>query len=78
MPCWVPARGDEAGFGRRSAKKALAAGLIYRPLANTVRDTLTYWNGLPVERRAKPGAGLSADREAQVLAKWKLKNKTDS
>jgi 2'-hydroxyisoflavone reductase len=78
LPCWIPAHGDEAGFGQRSAKKALAAGLMYRPLINTVRDTLAYWNGLPAERRAKPLAGLSPEREAEVLAKWAQKNKTSS
>jgi 2'-hydroxyisoflavone reductase len=78
LPCWIPAHGDEAGFGQRSAKKALAAGLMYRPLINTVRDTLAYWNGLPAERRAKPLAGLSPEREAEVLAKWAQRNKTSS
>jgi len=78
LPCWIPAHGDEAGFGQRSAKKALAAGLMYRSLDNTVRDTLAFWNTLPLERREKPGAGLSAERETEVLAKWKLKNKTAS
>lgn len=78
LPCWIPAQGDEAGFGRRSAKKALAAGLMYRSIESTVRDTLAYWNSLPAERRAKPGAGLSSEREAAVLAKWKQKNKAAS
>ncbi|MEO8003177.1 MAG: NAD-dependent epimerase/dehydratase family protein [Arenimonas sp.] len=78
LPCWIPAHGDQAGFGQRSAKKALDAGLIYRSLESTVRDTLAYWNTLTAERRAKPGAGLSAEREADVLAKWKLKNKVTS
>ena len=78
LPCWIPAHGDEAGFGRRNTTKALAAGLMYRSLDSTVRDTLAYWNSLPAERRAKPGAGLSAEREAAVLAKWKSKNKAAS
>jgi 2'-hydroxyisoflavone reductase len=77
LPCWLPAKGDDAGFGRLSAKKALAAGLIYRPIANTVRDTLTWWNARTPEEKVKPvGAGISAEREAEVLAKWKVKNKT--
>jgi 2'-hydroxyisoflavone reductase len=76
LPCWLPAKGDDAGFGRLSAKKALAAGLMYRPLSNTVRDTLTWWNARSPEERAKPaGAGISAESEAEVLAKWKAKNK---
>lgn len=70
MPVWIPAQGEYAGFGRISSAKAQAAGLRYRPLPDTVRDTLAYWRGLPAERRAKPKAGLSAAREAEVLAAW--------
>lgn len=70
MPIWIPASGEYAGFGRISSAKAQAAGLAYRPLRETVRDTLEYWRGLSAERRAKPKAGLSAAREAEVLAAW--------
>lgn len=73
LPCWIPAQGDEAGFGQLSAAKALAAGLAYRPLEQTVRDTLDWWLKQPVDRRAKPKAGLSAEREAAVLAAWRQK-----
>jgi len=73
LPCWIPAKGDEAGFGRLSAAKALAAGLAYRPLEQTVRDTLAWWQQQPEERRAKPKAGLSAEREAAVLLAWRQK-----
>ncbi|MET4728444.1 2'-hydroxyisoflavone reductase [Lysobacter enzymogenes] len=70
MPAWIPARGEYAGFGRTSVSKARAAGLTYRPLRETVRDTLAWWRKLPEERRAKPKAGLSAQREGEVLAAW--------
>lgn len=70
LPAWIPARGEYAGFGRTSVSKARAAGLTYRPLRETVRDTLAWWRKLPEERRAKPKAGLSAQREAEVLAAW--------
>lgn len=70
LPAWIPARGEYAGFGRTSVSKARAAGLTYRPLRETVRDTLAWWRTLPEERRAKPKAGLSAQREAEVLAAW--------
>ncbi|UZW59668.1 SDR family oxidoreductase [Lysobacter enzymogenes] len=70
MPVWIPARGEYAGFGRTSVRKARAAGLSYRPLRDTVRDTLAWWRKLPEERRAKPKAGLSAQRESEVLAAW--------
>ncbi|ALN79624.1 NAD-dependent epimerase/dehydratase family protein [Lysobacter antibioticus] len=70
MPAWIPARGEYAGFGRTSVAKARAAGLSYRPLRETVRDTLAYWHGLPAERRSKPKAGIAPQREAEVLQAW--------
>ena len=72
MPCWIPAEGEYAGFGRRSIAKALEAGLAFRPLADTVRDTLAWYDGLDEERRAQvtQRAGLPADKEAEVLAAW--------
>ncbi|MET0808965.1 MAG: NAD-dependent epimerase/dehydratase family protein [Pseudoxanthomonas sp.] len=70
MPVWIPPTGDYAGFGLRSTARAQAAGLRYRPLQATVDDTLQWWLGLPEERRAKPKAGLSSTREAEVLKAW--------
>ena len=34
--------------------KAIAAGLAFRPLAGTVKDTLAWWATVSEERRAKP------------------------
>jgi len=73
MPAWVPGTGDTAGFGLRSNRRAVAAGLTFRPLAATAKDTLAWWKEQPEDRRAKPRAGIAADREAQVLAAWKAK-----
>lgn len=70
MPAWIPARGEYAGFGRRSTARAQAAGLTCRPLETTVRDTLQWWLSLPEDRRAKPKAGISAVRETEVLKAW--------
>jgi 2'-hydroxyisoflavone reductase len=71
MPVWVPGSGDSAGFHRRSIRRALAAGLTYRPLATTAADTLAWFRTQPAARQAKLRAGLTAEREAEVLAKWK-------
>ncbi len=71
MPVWVPGSGDSAGFHRRSIRQALAAGLTYRPLAATAADTLAWFRTQPAERQAKLRAGLTPEREAEVLAKWK-------
>lgn len=74
LPCWIPARGEEAGFGRTSVARAERAGLRWRPLDETVSDTLAWWQGLPAERRAKPRAGITPEREAAVLAAWRARD----
>lgn len=70
LPVWVPGQGESAGFARLSIARALKAGLSFRPLATTAGDTLAWFNGLPAERRAKLRAGISAEREAELLKAW--------
>lgn len=67
MPVWVPPVGDSAGFCRVSVDAAAKAGLTFRGVDATVRDTLAWWKGLAEERRSKLRAGISAEREAEVL-----------
>jgi 2'-hydroxyisoflavone reductase len=73
MPVWLPPIGETAGFGSRSIKRALAAGLTFRPLADTAKATLDYHDARDAERKSKLRAGLSPQREAEVLAAWKKK-----
>src|SRR3954471_6522832 len=47
MPVWVPPKGEEGGLSRTSIKKALAAGLTFRPLDVTARDTVAWFKSLP-------------------------------
>lgn len=42
MPGWLPASPDTAGFGRRSNRRAVNAGLTLRPVVETARDTLAW------------------------------------
>jgi 2'-hydroxyisoflavone reductase len=70
MPVWVPPSGDEGGLGRTSIKKALAEGLTFRPLDVTARDTLAWFKTQPADRQAKLKAGLTSEREKEVLAAW--------
>lgn len=71
MPVWVPLDGEDAGHPFVDVKRALKAGLTFRPLSETVRGTLDWWAGVPQERKDKPlRAGLTPEREAEVLAKW--------
>lgn len=74
MPVWVPNAGDSAGFHTRSNAKAIATGLTFRSLADTVAATLAWFDALPEDRRkAGPRAGIKHEREAEVLAAWKAK-----
>ncbi len=70
MPVWVPPVGDYAGFGRTNVDRAMAAGLTFRPIADTVKATLEWWETLPEERRATLKAGIRPEREAEVLKAW--------
>ena len=70
IPVWVPPRGEEGGMGRISIQRALAKGLTFRLLSETARDTLAWFKAQPAERQAKVKAGLSPEREAEVLAAW--------
>ena len=80
MPVWVPPTGDSAGFARRSAAKAVAKGLTFRPLAVTAKDTLDWAKTRTAEQQQALAegrvAGLSAAREAEVLAAWRARTPT--
>jgi 2'-hydroxyisoflavone reductase len=50
--------------------KAIAAGLSFRPLAVTVRDTLAWWPTVPATRREQPKFAITPEKEAKALADW--------
>ena len=71
MPVWIPPEGDTAGFHQANPDRAVAAGLRFRPIGETARDTLAWWKTQPQERQSKPTrAGIAAEREAEVLKAW--------
>jgi 2'-hydroxyisoflavone reductase len=70
MPVWMPPRDGREGFARFDLSPEVALGLTFRPLAVTTRDTLDYHFSRPPERQAELRAGISAEREAEVLAAW--------
>ncbi|MCC6319413.1 MAG: NAD-dependent epimerase/dehydratase family protein [Gemmatimonadaceae bacterium] len=75
MPIWLPPTGATAGFLRRNIDKALKAGLTFRPLAVTAKDTLDWHRARPeAERTALENgtiAGIPASKEAEVIAAWR-------
>lgn len=74
---WVMPEGDELGHMRISHRKALAAGLTYRPLAVTARDTLAWRqsDAVPAALRATPRYVLTPEQERAMLATWRSATK---
>jgi len=70
MPVWA---GDELGLARTKINRAVAKGLTFRPLTETARDTLAWFKSQPQDRQSKLRAGLTAERETEVLAAWHKK-----
>ncbi len=70
MTVWVPPESEDGGLAQVKIDRAKDAGLTFRPLDETVRDTLDYWHSLPVERRTKPRAGCPPELERKTLAAW--------
>jgi 2'-hydroxyisoflavone reductase len=71
MPLWVPeADPANAGFFAFDCRKAVAAGLTFRPLSETVRATLDWDAARPSERAWR--AGITREREAELLRIWRV------
>jgi 2'-hydroxyisoflavone reductase len=72
---WIMPVDDQVGAMRISQAQAVAAGLTYRPLADTVRDTIAWWysDAVPETRRAAPRFAISAEREAEILTAWRAR-----
>jgi 2'-hydroxyisoflavone reductase len=71
IPIWSPTGGENGGSGTFSGEAARAAGLHNRPERETARNVLTWWDAQSEERRADMKAGLSPDREAELIEAWK-------
>jgi 2'-hydroxyisoflavone reductase len=65
VPVWVPDTAEDAGFSRLDISKAIQAGLEFRPLQDTVRDTIAWANTRPAEYEWR--AGLKPEREQELL-----------
>ena len=82
MPVWLPPVGATAGFSRRANAKAVAAGLTFRPLAVTAKDTLDWHRTRSAadQQALADGAlaGIPAAKEAEVLAAWRASRRAGS
>ena len=73
LPLWVP--GEMVGFSRVDCRKAISASLHFRPLAETIRDTLL-WDATRPESYILR-AGLTPEHEQQLLREWRLASAED-
>lgn len=69
LPCWVPETGELAGLMSTCADAAHAAGLVCRPVEETVGDTWRWLQdeGWPAPRHDRPPVGLPQDVERTLL-----------
>jgi 2'-hydroxyisoflavone reductase len=70
---WAMLKGNDDGMMSIRHEKAIAAGLTYRPLEMTLRDTLAWWPTVPEARRTAPRFSIKPEQEAAALAAWKLR-----
>ena len=67
LPLWLPK--SVWGMSQANISRALAAGLEFRPLAQTVADTLAWDQTRPTDRAWVNG--LKPEREVELLAAWR-------
>jgi len=78
MPFWLPEKDFPHAFEVNCAK-ALASGLRFRPLVDTVADTLAWIRGRDLAKEAAPQrrlkflgqVGMEPERERTLLAEWR-------
>lgn len=75
MPLWIPSsNADAPGFSAIDCRRAIAAGLTFRPLAETAADTLNW--SLQRDPAWQWRAGVAAEKETAVLQAWRASHQT--
>ena len=69
LPLWIPESDPKnAGMSSVSIQRALAAGLTFRPLADTIQATLAWAATRPPDYSLR--AGLKQEKEAELLSAY--------
>jgi 2'-hydroxyisoflavone reductase len=63
-------KGNDVGHQSVRNDRAVAAGLGFRPLEETLRDTLAWWPSVPKARRNAPRFVIQPDVETRALEAW--------
>lgn len=70
LPFWYRPEGRFLNYGRMVNTRAIEAGMRFRPLAVTAKDTLDWHRTRSEEQQANLRVGLSREREAELLETW--------
>ncbi len=77
IPLWAPLS-EDAGFMQISAAKANQAGFVYRPIRETLKDTLEWFEKNHAENYPfglrHESVGLDRERELALLDAWKVES----
>ena len=67
------AEGNSLGHVQINNRKAVAAGLKFRPLIDTARDTITWRSSeaVPAALKESPRYVLTLEQERAILDAWK-------
>jgi 2'-hydroxyisoflavone reductase len=71
FPIWAPYAGDTRGFHTWQNGRAVKAGLRFRPVEQTVADTLAWYQGQLKEEKGRTRLAFTAEQEAEILKRWK-------
>lgn len=70
MPIWIPPMGEYAGFHTRNVEKSEKAGLKFRDIKDTCKDTLAWYQSLPADTQPKVVREFPPEREKALLEAW--------
>lgn len=73
LPVWSYTGASTVAFCTSVIEKAKNAGLTFRTLEDTVRAAMTWYHARPAAEQEKLRAGMSPEREREVLALWHSK-----
>ena len=71
FPIWAPYLGDTRGFHTWQNRRAVQAGLRFRPVEETVADTLAWYRGQVGQEGGRTRLAFSPEQEAELLRRWR-------
>jgi 2'-hydroxyisoflavone reductase len=77
FPIWAPYTGDTKGFHTWNVQRAVKSGLKFRPVEQTVTDTLAWYKTqLTMKEGGRVKMAFTPENEAAVLSAWKAAKKS--